>query len=39
MSWEGDFQTTAPIGRKASTNVIACFEIDSKPRDLSFECY
>jgi len=22
MSWKGDFQATAPIGRKASTNVM-----------------
>ena len=26
-SWKGDSQATAPIGRKASTNVMACFGI------------
>ena len=37
VSWKGDPQANAPIGRKASTNVNACFEIDSKARDPGFE--
>ncbi len=33
VSWKGDSQATAPIGRnlKASTNVMPVFGIDSKP--------
>jgi hypothetical protein len=30
MSWEGDPQATAPIGRKASTNVMPVLESDSE---------
>ena len=46
MSWEGDSQATAPIGRKASTNVMPVLEsiqtqeilaLNGVPPELSFE--
>jgi hypothetical protein len=41
VSWEGDPQATAPIGRgpggKASTNVIACFGIVFRKRFVAFQ--
>ena len=46
MSWKGDSQATAPIGRKASTNVMPVLEsiqnqeilaLNGVPPELSFE--
>ena len=35
MSWEGDSQATAPIGRKASTNVKPVLESIQKQENLA----
>ena len=37
ISWEGDSQATAPISRKASTNVMACFGNEFRKRFVAFQ--